>query len=123
MFNDRTSLAIYEPNLPLEVEQRTETITQTATSKVIVVTPTQHILELDINLNFADARDLKSLVQQRTGVPVQQQILRYKYPARFEVKEGRPLIEHDVGPNSVLILELKPEKVAASPNIIQRAKR
>ncbi|VDC01023.1 unnamed protein product [Peniophora sp. CBMAI 1063] len=118
-----STLAAFYRNLRLDAEVRAKMVTHATTSKISVRTPTQHTLNFEINLNYAHARDLKLLLQQRIDVPVEQQILRYKHPRRFEVHEGDPLMQCDVRANSTLILDLKPRKAKAYSGVVSRARR
>ncbi|VDB92110.1 unnamed protein product [Peniophora sp. CBMAI 1063] len=94
--------------LPLtEEEKRLKRLTEEATSRIHVEAPTGQKYAFDINFNCADARDLKYLVEQKIGVPIERQVLTHTtYNPRVGNKNraaARSLVGREVAENDVLI--------------------
>ncbi|KZV64159.1 hypothetical protein PENSPDRAFT_691028 [Peniophora sp. CONT] len=73
IYDTVTEIVVRTP--PTEAEERMKMITEVATSTVSVNMPDGKTLKFEINLNYADARDLKLLIQKKIGVPVERQVL------------------------------------------------
>ncbi|KZV60326.1 hypothetical protein PENSPDRAFT_355407 [Peniophora sp. CONT] len=108
-----------------EEEKRIKQLTELAPSSLTVKAPTEQLFEFHLNLNCADARDLKQLVQRDLGVPIERQILLYEMKIIFDTIPGRTswveitgkevleddvLVNCHVNPGDVLRLRIERKK-------------
>ncbi|VDC01024.1 unnamed protein product [Peniophora sp. CBMAI 1063] len=101
---------------PTEDDKRFKLVTEVATSVVHLRTPDNEHFELRINLNVANLQDLKRLIEQKTGVAVERQIVVFRkrvygtkgvIEAGAEVRGDDVLIDCDVKLGHPLELKLK----------------